>query len=418
MTKARIHYAWVILVLCFLGVLSAQGVRLAFGAFVQPWEQAFLMSRAEISLISLTSYIVYGLTQPIVGKLIDRLGVRAVLSGSVLLVGVSTFLTAFATEPGHLFWLYGLLTSIGFGGAAGVTVSVAVTHWFEDHRGVAFAIVEAGFGAGQLLLAPVSLLSIERWGWAPTVMGIGAILAMVISPILLLYLRSFPSEMDLQPLRSGKGTSNRAPEATASPGESQKGTLVSWAFWGLAIPFFVCGVTTTGLMDTHLIPYAHDHGFSTSVTSAAVGLLAAFNILGTLASGPLADRWDNRKILGALYSLRALSIILLYFAYRPEALIAFSILFGIVDFATVAPTQMLASKYFSGRSVGVVFGLLSLVHQIGSALGSYVPGVVYTSTGSYDLVLIGSVVALAVAALLPILLPAIAPSGSGGAVKA
>jgi MFS family permease len=157
----RVHYAWIILAVCFLGILAAQGSRLAFGAFVTPWEREFGVDRTTISLVSLVSFVVYGLTQPLVGRLVDRLGIRLVLSVSVLLVGLSLIAAAFVQSPLGLILMYGALASLGFGGASGVAASVAVTQWFKERRGLAFGIIEAGFGAGQLVLVPASLLLID-----------------------------------------------------------------------------------------------------------------------------------------------------------------------------------------------------------------------------------------------------------------
>jgi MFS family permease len=180
----------------------------------------------------------------------------------------------------------------------------------------------------------------------------------------------------------------------------------SRAFWSLVLPFFICGVSTTGMIDTHLVPFAHDHGYSTAVTGAAVSLLAAFNILGTLASGPLADRFDNRKILGSLYALRAVTLIVLVFAPHGSTwLLMFGIAFGLVDFAVLAPIQVLASRLFEGHSVGIVFGLLSLSHQFGSALGSYLPAVLYDATGSYNVAFLGTAAGLVLGSLLSFSVP-------------
>lgn len=159
-------------------------------------------------------------------------------------------------------------------------------------------------------------------------------------------------------------------------------------FWFLAIPFIICGYTTTGLMDTHLIPISHDHGFSTNITGAAVSLLAAFNIIGTLCSGQIADHFSNRKFLALLYFIRGLSIILLLLTDQWLLLMIFALSFGLVDFATFAPTTMLASEYFKNQSVGLVIGLLSLGHQIGSALGAFIPGLLYDMTGDYSIALL------------------------------
>lgn len=158
-------------------------------------------------------------------------------------------------------------------------------------------------------------------------------------------------------------------------------------------------------MDTHLIPFSHDHGFSTSVTSAAVSILAGFNIIGILLSGIIADRWSSRKMLFLLYGIRALSIAILLSSHNSTLLLIFAVIFGLVDFATVAPTQLLATQYFEEYSIGFILGWLFLSHQIGSALGAYLPGFFYNETGSYTISFYFSIIILVGAAILNIFLP-------------
>ncbi|CAN2254479.1 putative carboxylate-containing metabolite transporter [Bacillus subtilis] len=379
----RLHYAWIIVSVTFLILLAVQGVRLSFGAFVEPWERQFSMDRGTISLISTLSFIVYGISQPVIGRLVDRWGARAVLSWSALLTGVSIFLTYFVTSPWQLFLLYGLGVSLGVGGASNVAASVLVVNWFSKKRGLAFGIMEAGFGAGQMLLVPGSLMLIHWFSWKLTVVVLGLLLMVIVFPAALLMLRNNPSEKNAEPIGGlADEEKETAPKTTAL---SVTGMFRMKQFWFLILPFLICGFTTVGLMDTHLIPFSHDHGFSTTVTSAAVSLLAGFNIAGILLSGIVADRWSSRKILCFLYAVRALSIVILIYSHEPYLLLAFAILFGLVDFATVAPTQMLATQYFQNYSIGLMIGWLSLAHQIGSALGAYVPGVIYTVTGEYTL---------------------------------
>ncbi|MCY8751787.1 MFS transporter [Bacillus inaquosorum] len=394
----RLHYAWIIVSVTFLILLAVQGVRLSFGAFVEPWERQFSMDRGTISLISTLSFIVYGISQPVIGRLVDKWGARAVLSWSALLTGVSIFLTYFVTSPWQLFLLYGLGVSLGVGGASNVAASVLVVNWFSKKRGLAFGIMEAGFGAGQMLLVPGSLMLIHWFSWKLTVVVLGLLLMVIVFPAALLMLRNNPSEKNAEPI----GGLAEAEKETASKttAVSVTGMFRMRRFWFLILPFLICGFTTVGLMDTHLIPFSHDHGFSTTVTSAAVSLLAGFNIAGILLSGIVADRWSSRKILCFLYAVRALSIVILIYSYEPYLLLAFAILFGLVDFATVAPTQMLATQYFQNYSIGLMIGWLSLAHQIGSALGAYVPGVIYTVTGEYTLAFYLSIGMLVLASVM------------------
>ncbi|WP_069839750.1 MFS transporter [Bacillus sp. F56] len=398
----RLHYAWIIVSVTFLILLAVQGVRLSFGAFVEPWERQFSMDRSTISLISTMSFIVYGISQPVIGRLVDKWGARAVLAWSALLTGVSIFLTYLVTSPWQLFLLYGLGVSLGVGGASNVAASVLVVNWFSKKRGLAFGIMEAGFGAGQMLLVPGSLMLIHWFSWKLTVVVLGLLLIVIVFPAALLMLRNNPSEKKTEPI-GGLAASEKetAPKTTAL---SVTGMFRMRQFWFLILPFLICGFTTVGLMDTHLIPFSHDHGFSTTVTSAAVSLLAGFNIAGILLSGIVADRWSSRKILCFLYAVRAMSIVILIYSHEPYLLLAFAILFGLVDFATVAPTQMLATQYFQNYSIGLMIGWLSLAHQIGSALGAYVPGVIYTVTGEYTLAFYLSIGMLVLASVMNVML--------------
>jgi sugar phosphate permease len=420
----RRHYAWTVLALCFFAILCAQGVRLSFGAFVRPWEEAFGASRGSIALIGSLSFLVYGGSQPFVGRAVDRFGIRRTLALSTLVVAAGLALSAAAQSTWQLALSYGIVASLGFGGASGVAASVAVTYWFTARRGLAFALVEAGFGAGQLLLVPTALFVVSAAGWRATLLGGAALLAAVVAPVLWRRLRDRPEDVGLEPI-GGPLAPVAVDPASGAPAVGLRGLARSRGFWLLAAPFFVCGITTTGFVDTHLIPLAQDRGNPSGTTGLAVALLAAANVSGILASGPLADRVDNRLLLAALYGTRGLSFVVLALLVSGPALVGFAMLFGLVDFSVVAPTQSLAARYVEPRTVGLAFGCLNAVHQLGSAVGAWLPGVAFDRTGSYDNVLVVSIVVLAAAALTCLTLPrpgrlragapptAVEPAGAG-----
>jgi sugar phosphate permease len=416
---SRRHYAWTVLALCFLAILCAQGVRLSFGAFVRPWEEAFDASRGTITLIGSLSFLVYGGSQPFVGRAVDRFGIRRTLAASTVLVAIGMALSAVSPGPVALALSYGVVASLGFGGASGVAASVAVTYWFTSRRGLAFALVEAGFGAGQLALVPLALVAVAAFGWRAALLGGAVLLAGVVAPVLWRRLRDRPEDVGLLPV--GGPLPAAVAEAESDAGGSPPPTEVaglgglmrSRGFWLLAAPFFVCGLTTTGFVDTHLIPLAQDRGIGNATAGLAVALLAAANVTGILASGPLADRVDNRRLLAAMYLTRGGSFVLLLLFFEPGALLAFALLFGLVDFAVVAPTQWLAARYVSPRTVGLAFGCLNAVHQLGSAIGAWLPGLAYDATGSYDDVLVVSAAVLVVASLTCLALPRPRPVGVG-----
>ncbi|PGK31702.1 MFS transporter [Priestia megaterium] len=403
--RIKFHYAWVIVFVTFLTLLAVQGVRLSFGAFVQPWEEEFSMDRGTISLISTLSFIVYGLSQPIIGKLVDKWGARIILLISTFLVGISIFLTSFVHHPWQLFILYSIFISVGVGGASNVAATVIVTNWFNKKRGLALGIMEAGFGAGQMLLVPGSLLLIHWFNWEVTVMILGVFLTLIVFPIMLLFLRDNPHDKGLLPIGGNSKVEDTGKQKDFGKAHSIWKVFRRKEFWCLILPFGICGFTTTGLMDTHLIPYSHDHGFSTNVTSAAVSVLAGFNILGILVSGVVADRWSSRKMLFYLYLIRSLTFVILLYSHDSTLLLIFAVLFGLVDFATVAPTQLLATQYFKDYSVGFILGWLFLSHQIGSSLGSYLPGLLYSHLGSYHSSFYFSILVLIISSILSALLP-------------
>jgi MFS family permease len=416
MMKIKLHYAWIVLLLAFIGLLSAQGVRLSFGAFVTPWENELQSSRGEISFIAFVSYAIFAISQPYVGKLIDKYGVKYVLSFSVLLIGFSTIITAFATKPIHLILLYGVIASFGFGGASNVAGSVVITNWFKTKRGFAIGLMSAGTASGQLLLVPLSIFMIEKLGWHLTVILLGSSLCLIIFPMLFIFLKNFPNDKGITAYGEQKLLTEDINAENKMTNVSIFQLLSERRFLFLLFPFFVCGVTTSGLIDTHLIPFSEACGFPTSTTSIAVGLLAAFNIAGTICSGFIADRWSSKNLLAILYGTRAFTVFILiiifndvslfgFFIEKSNLLIIFAISFGIVDFATVAPTVKLATEYFQNLSVGMIIGWLFLSHQVGSAIGAYIPGVLFDITGSYDIAFVSSIVLLSIATILSFLLP-------------
>ena len=403
MRVRAVHYAWVVLGVSFVAVVLPQGLRIAFGAFVPAWEQEFGVSRAALASLSSLSFLIYGFGQPITGRLADRFGGRRVLTAGIAAVGVGAALAALAPGPLWLAAAYVFVMSFGFAASSGVAPVSLIVRWFESHRGVAFGLMATAIAMGQLVVTPIALLAIKAIGWRTTLDAFALALVFGLAPLALLLIRSSPAAMGTQPLGAGEVTTGSRPRLvmrgpTVVPGRS---------FWFLALPFFVCGVTTSGLIDTHLVPLAHDHNVPVDVTAAAVGILAAFNVTGTLAAGWLADRMPRRTLLGFVYAVRALSLVMLINLASPQLLFVFAVIFGLADFSTVAPTYSLGAEYFGAdRGAGTIVGILSLSHQIGSAVGAGTAGLLYQLTGSYNTPILLAILTLVAASLLSFLLPA------------
>lgn len=378
----RKHYAWVVLLLAFGALVTGGGIRLAFGSFVHPWEAEFGVTRGATSAVATLSFIVYGLMQPVVGRWADRRGPGGVLAAGLLIVAAGLLISRYAGSIWFIAFAFGGVASVGFAGVSTVTASVAVARWFQDRRGLAMALLTLATSAGQMTLTPAAIFLNEAHGWRQTFLVYGIGIA-VIAPFIYWLVKADPASVGALPY--GATDPSTPPQRRETAGVAGLGKVLRTPdFWWLALPFFVCGITTTGMIDTHIIPFAADHHMPQGATALAVALLAGFNSLGILIAGYLSDRMPRRYLLAFLYGMRAVTMVFLVTVRSPEALMAFAVIFGLVDFATVPPTSSLAAEIVGSSNVGLVFGLISLSHQLGSALGAFVPGVLHDLTGSYQ----------------------------------
>jgi len=383
--------AWVVVGVLFLAQAVAMGVRSTIGLLIRPWEIEFGWERAAISLTASVGFVVYGLTQALSGRWADRTGPRVIFAAALAVLGVGTAAVGTIVTLWQAYLVFGVLIMVGVGGASSPTSAVAVARWFSRRRGLAIGIVSGGSAAGQFVLLPVMAALVQVLGWRTAFVGLGVGILVVALPVVLLFLKDEPT-----------GGAER--RAVASVGDAKPLPVVELGrhanFWWLALSFFVCGVTTAGLIDTHLIPYAQDHHISPVTAAAAFGVLSLVNMVFTMLSGAVGDRFGYKWLLGWIYAGRAATLIFLIFARDPVLLFVFAVVFGIVDFSTVAPTTALSTILFGRRSAGTVYGLVALSHQIGSAAGSYAGGIIHDLTGSYTLFFIAAAALSGAAALM------------------
>jgi MFS family permease len=328
------------------------------------------------------SMLLYGALGPLAGRLADRHGPRWVLAGSVLLAGLGALTSAGVSRLWQFHLTYGLLASIGAGGAAMVTAAAMTSRWFVAHRALVMGLAGAGVSAGQLVFLPLAARLEISHGWRVSFLVMGVVLLALVLPAVVFLLRDDPRELGLAPYgapEADAGATVAAPQET-----SVAEALRHREFWLLLGSFAICGYTSTGLIGVHLIPHAVEHGIPKMAASGAMGLMGAMNVIGTTASGYIADRWGRRGPLAGYYFLRGLSLFLLPGVSGPPALYLFAILFGLNYISTVPPTSMLTADLFGRRSVGTLFGWIFFSHQIGAALASYVGGAVHDRTGGYD----------------------------------
>jgi len=307
-----------------------------------------------------------------------------------------------ANQLWQLVLLYGIVASIGLAGASNVTASAIVTHWFVEKRGLAMGLVLSGMAVGQLVVTPVSLYLIANYDWRLSLLVISAII-LIILPICYVFVRSKPEDVGLRPY--GEKHIAVAEQASSSSkaeinNDSIFAVMKERAFWLLTIPYFICGFTDVGLIGTHFIPFAEGKNFSIIIIGAVIAIIATSNIVGTIDTGYLSDRLNRSKLLAMIYWIRGVMFILVLTAENPVVLYIFAVLYGVTEMASIAPTSSLCAHLFKQYSIGAVFGFVSVSHQLGAALGSLVPGVLYDLTGSYSSVFVISIILLLGSGLL------------------
>ena len=395
---ARAHYAWVIVAVTFLALLVPAGVRTVAGVLILPWEGEFGWDRAGISLAVAISLLTFGFGAPLAGSLIDRFGPRKVMVGGLAVIAVGLAPMLLMRDLWQLHALWGLIVGVGTGAMSGVLGATIATRWFNAHRGVIVGLFSSASSAGQLIFLPLMMSITLTYGWRASISTLAVATAALLIPVAL-FMRNRPADLGLEPV--GGAT---APGSAAAALDAHRTSVWEAArtrdFWLLAGSFFVCGYTSNGLVGTHLIPHAVEHGFTEVVAAGAMALMGTMNVIGTLASGWLTDRYDNRKLLAAYYGFRGLSIAALPFIYETQHLLLFAVVYGLDWIATVPPTVNLTATRFGRASVGALYGWIFCGHMIGAALAAYAGGFFRTVLGDYHGIFISAAVMGLIAVML------------------
>ncbi|HVL24732.1 MAG TPA: MFS transporter [Thermomicrobiales bacterium] len=401
-----LHYAWIMAGVTFIVLLGASGFRSAPGVLIVPLQEAFGWSRATISLAVSINLLLYGFMGPFAAALMERFGIRTVVTAALATVASGALLTTLMTAPWQLYLFWGVLVGLGTGSMATVLAATVANRWFVARRGLVTGVLTAASATGQLAFLPALAWLASHYGWQAVSVAVATATIAVI-PVVLLFARNRPSDLGLRRY----GATEDEPEAIkANPIVAAFGSLrvavASSNFWLLAASFFVCGATTNGLIGTHLIPAGMDHGMTEIAAANMLALIGIFDIIGTTISGWLTDRYDPRRLLFAYYGLRGLSLMLLTFAFdAPQfTLIAFIVFYGLDWVATVPPTIALTTRHFGAAQAALVYGWIFAAHQLGAASAAYLAGLTRTEYGSYTLAFNGAAILSLVAAGLVLLI--------------
>ena len=406
------HRAWAVAAVTLAALVAAAAFRSSTGVLLEPVEREFGWSRATTSGAVSLHLVLYGLAAPFAAAVMDRVGVRRTVLVALLVVGVSSGLTTVMTAPWQLWVLWGPLMGIGTGAMALVLGAVVANRWFDRHRGLVTGVFSAASATGQLLFLPVIARAVEGpgWRWAAGIVAVVALLVAVLVGVLLV---DHPSDRGLAPYGAPVGTAPRAPAPPSEPPARRAVRVLTrasrrWPFWALVLTFWICGWSTNGIIQTHFVPAAHDHGMPTTTAAGLLAVVGIFDIVGTVGSGWLTDRVDPRVLLAVYYGGRGLSLLALDAVLAPgvePAMWIFVVFYGLDWVATVPPTVALCRTHFGVEDSGVVFGWVFASHMVGAGVGASVAGWVRTAQGDYHWAWVGAATLCFAAVLLALTIP-------------
>jgi sugar phosphate permease len=387
-----LHWAWVVAPVTFVTLVGSAAFRSVPGVLMDPLHMEFGWSHGTIGFAVSVNMMLFGLISPFAAALMDRFGIRPVVTFALVMVALGSGLTVFMTAAWQLILCWGVLVGVGAGSMSMAFIATVVNRWFVARRGLVAGVLTAGNATGQLVFLPLVAWLATHHGWRSAALTTAAA-ALAVVPLVVFLMRNHPADLGLRAY--GATDADPGPPPHQAIGSSAgRALLVLRAaarqptFWLLAGGFAICGATTNGLIATHFIPAAMDHGMPPTTAASLLAVVGVFDVAGTIASGWFTDRVDPRMLLLAYYVLRGVGLLALPSLLSPHTTPStwvFIIFYGLDWVATVPPTVMLCRDRFGAADGSIVFAWIFASHQIGAAFAAFGAGVIRDRTGSYDL---------------------------------
>ncbi|MFI6699885.1 MFS transporter [Streptomyces sp. NPDC050509] len=413
----RVHRAWSVAAVTFVTIIGAAAFASLPGLLIEPLHAEFDWSRGTIGFAVSVNLALYGLTAPFAAALMDRFGIRKVVAVALTMISVGAVLTVWMTTAWQLVMYWGVLVGLGSGSMALAFAATVTNRWFVARRGLVTGVLTAAGASGQLVFLPLLSWLVEDHGWRPAAVTV-SLTALAVVPFVWLLLRDHPADVGL----SAYGAPEFTPKPAPVRGAARRALSVlasavrTGPFWLLAGTFAICGASTNGLVKTHFVPAAHDHGMPITAAASLLAVIGVFDVVGTIASGWFTDRYEARRLLAVYYALRGVSLLFLPMLLAPTvhpaspSMVLFIVFYGLDWVATVPPTLALCREHY-GEDSAIVFGWVLASHQVGAAVVAFAGGVARDVFGSYDVVWYASGALCAVAALMALVIrrrPAVA----------
>ena len=383
--KSPLFYGWAVVGICFLTLAVGGSTNGSFSIFYVALLKEFHWSRADTAGAFALSMLVFSVCGPLVGWLMDRFGARRVMPFGVIVLTIGVLSSSFISSLWQLYLFYGILMAAGVTHIGFIPNVLIISNWFFRHRALALGIANAGRGAGVLILLPLIQYAIQTVGWRHAYVLLGALVFIVLFPLLSIFQRGSPLDKGLARLGDPDNVSPQGKSRKPAPGgPSLPEAMRSYRFWALGILGIIRATGFSGLF-VHAVAYMGDMGYPTLFAATIFGLAAAFRSGGGIVGGFFSDRYGRESAFTVFSVLTFTGTLALIFSKpgTPFMIYAFAILYGLGSGATGTISSSLQADIFQGKSFGLIFGVIQAATGIGAALGAWLTGLIYDTLGTY-----------------------------------
>jgi len=404
--RPGIFYGWFVVATCMFIAFVTMGARNSFGAFVVPMEAEFEWNRTVVSWAAALGALLNGVTQPFMGYLFDRFGVRIVVVAGILVVGVSTLLMAATSSIWYMIAMFGVVAAIGQSGSSMTNTAAMLSKWFRRRRGLVIGLNASGMSLGSLVLVPFAAFLISLIDWRLSWIVLGGMILVLGIPLALIFLHDDPAKKGLTP--DGDPVPEDAPAGSAAAptpppqplfAENWRQAFKSWPIWQMSFSYYICG-STTFMLAVHFVPMAIEEGVNPQTAALIFGLMSGLNALGATGAGWISDRIGGRKNwLTAVYFCRGTGYVILVASLMTPGfpvmagLLIFAVVAGLSWIATAPLTSSLTAEVYGLKSMATISGVAFLFHQLGGFTSVLLAGYLREITGDY-------IVAFSIAAVM------------------
>ena len=360
----------------FILLLYNGGSRFTMGLMLRPMADDLSWSRATLSLTVTLFMVVSAVVLPVIGRLVDRYRIRTVLLASVLLSSASVALMSAIQTPVQAVVLYGVLFALATAGTSIAPIGVMISRWFPKHLGLANSIAISGMGAGQLVIILLLTAQLESIGWRGAFLVLAGLGLLLVVPLALL---SIP-----EPALPGAGMPNE-PLGSAKSELKASDLLRDSKLWYLLVIYALCGFQDF-FVATHVVAFARDQGMGAVASGNVFALMGLVGLAGVLMTGFVSDRFGPMLPTLICFAIRIALFGLMTVTTSVVAIIGFALVYGFTFWITAPLTIVFVRKYFGTAHLGMLTGIVAMVHHGAGGLGAYAGGIVYDVFGSYQVI--------------------------------